>query len=301
MTGSSGREWAREGVTSRFLTVCYISLQIFTAWFWKTSNHHAEAKVKGAALELKDPLGAFRRLTADRVTLEPTGFVDQNRRHLAIVDRSELRRDCLKLALSRQPRRWRVTDVETTADLIDLLRKGTGFSVILLGAATSWQIDLVDLAMLTAAAGEVPILAIAECDDAERARMILRGGAKGFVPMSHGLKVLVAALERLRTGGTFVPLVLSQADSGRAGDDKEKQPQRVLTRRQRDVLALISEGRSNKLIADALGMSESTVKAHVKQIIRRLNVVNRTQAALIATRAGPPVPGGRTVMLEGVL
>jgi DNA-binding NarL/FixJ family response regulator len=50
------------------------------------------------------------------------------------------------------------------------------------------------------------------------------------------------------------------------------------------VLALISEGKSNKLIADALNMSESTVKAHVKQIIKRLNVANRTQAALLATR-----------------
>ena len=60
-----------------------------------------------------------------------------------------------------------------------------------------------------------------------------------------------------------------------------------MTRRQRDVLALISEGKSNKLIADALNMSESTVKAHVKQIIRRLKVANRTQAALLATaRAG---------------
>ncbi len=58
----------------------------------------------------------------------------------------------------------------------------------------------------------------------------------------------------------------------------------VLTRRQRDVLALISVGKSNKLIADALNMSESTVKAHVKQIIRRLKVANRTQAALLATR-----------------
>jgi NarL family two-component system response regulator LiaR len=66
----------------------------------------------------------------------------------------------------------------------------------------------------------------------------------------------------------------------------EGPPWRELTRRQRDVLALISEGKSNKLIADALTMSESTVKAHVKQIIRRLHVANRTQAALLATRTG---------------
>ena len=54
------------------------------------------------------------------------------------------------------------------------------------------------------------------------------------------------------------------------------------------MLALISEGKSNKLIAQALAMSESTVKAHVKQIIKRLQVANRTQAALLATGAGRP-------------
>jgi len=64
----------------------------------------------------------------------------------------------------------------------------------------------------------------------------------------------------------------------------QSSPWRELTRRQRDVLTLIAEGKSNKLIADALKMSESTVKAHVKQIIKRLNVVNRTQAALLAIR-----------------
>jgi len=45
---------------------------------------------------------------------------------------------------------------------------------------------------------------------------------------------------------------------------------------------------SNKLIGDALTMTESTVKAHVKQIIKRLHVANRTQAALLATRASLP-------------
>jgi len=254
-----------------------------------------------AILDVKNDLGAISRMTADRPISDAPGVADQNRRHLAIIDRSELRRDCLRLALSQQPRRWRVTDVETTPDLIRLLRQGAGFSVILLGAATSWQIDLVDLALLTAAAGQTPILAVAECDDTERARMILGAGAKGFLPMSHGLKVLLAALERIRTGGTFVPLVLSEINGKAAAGGAEPSPQRVLTRRQRDVLALISEGRSNKLIADALGMSESTVKAHVKQIIRRLNVVNRTQAALLATRNGRHHPAPRAAVLEGVL
>jgi DNA-binding NarL/FixJ family response regulator len=131
--------------------------------------------------------------------------------------------------------------------------------------------------------------------------MVLRSGARGFLPMSNSLKVLVAALERIRAGGTFVPLMLSESKGNGAGREVEQSPRQLLTRRQRDVLSLISEGKSNKLIADALGMSESTVKAHVKQIIRRLHVVNRTQAALLATRADRQIGAGRDEVLEEVL
>ena len=147
------------------------------------------------------------------------------------------------------------------------------------------HIDLVDLALLSAAVPEIPILVTADCDDAERARVILRSGARGFLPTNLGLKVLVGALERDARRRDLCALVLDRAmllDASGAASDS---PWRELTRRQRDVLALISEGKSNKLIADALTMSESTVKAHVKQIIKRLHVANRTQAALIASRA----------------
>ena len=208
------------------------------------------------------------------------------RRHLAIVDPSRLRRECLKLALGQQPRRWRVTDMPAIADLVRLVREGEGFAVILLGGSTCGQIDLIDLALLAAAAPQTPVLVTADCDDPARARTILRSGARGFLPASLGLKVLVAALERIRAGGTFVPLVLSEPDPEEARCEAASQVTwQLLTRRQRDVLALISEGKSNKLIAQALAMSESTVKAHVKQIIKRLQVANRTQAALLATGA----------------
>lgn len=208
-------------------------------------------------------------------------FAEPARRHLAIIDQSRLRRDCLKLALGQQPRRWRVTDVPVAADLVRLVREGESFAVILLGASTCGHIDLVDLALLVAAVPHIPILVTADCDDPERAHAILRSGARGFLPMNLSLKVLVAALERIRAGGTYVPLELTApAPSGKSS----RSPWQELTRRQRDVLALISEGKPNKLIGDALTMSESTVKAHVKQIIKRLHVANRTQAALLATR-----------------
>jgi DNA-binding NarL/FixJ family response regulator len=210
------------------------------------------------------------------------------RRHLAIVDRSRLRRDCLKLALCQQPRRWRITDVGSAGDLVRLIRKGERFAVILLAGSTCGQIDLVDIALLAAAAPGTPILVAADCDDPERARLILRSGARGFLPVSLSLKILVAALERIRAGGSYVPLSLSEPEPEPVASAAAASARPELTRRQRDVLALISEGKSNKLIADALNMAESTVKAHVKQIIKRLRVANRTQAALLATRAAQP-------------
>jgi two-component system nitrate/nitrite response regulator NarL len=216
-----------------------------------------------------------------------TGYAVSARRHLAIVDQSRLRCDCLKLALAHQPRRWRVTDMGTASELVRLVQRGEEFDVILLGGSTCAHVDLVDIGLLAAVVPHTPILVAAECDDPERAHAILRAGARGFLPTSHSLKVLMGALERVRGGGTYVPLALTEAGPTPRSERAHSSPWRELTRRQRDVLTLIAEGKSNKLIADALKMSESTVKAHVKQIIRRLNVANRTQAALLATRTAP--------------
>jgi DNA-binding NarL/FixJ family response regulator len=171
------------------------------------------------------------------------------------------------------------------SELAPLVRRGEEFDVVLLGGSTCTQIDLADIALLTEAWPRLPVLVAAECDDAERALAILRAGARGYLPTSHSLRVLIGALERVRTGGTYVPLALNEALLETTLGRSDRRPWSELTRRQCDVLSLIAEGKANKLIAEALNMSESTVKAHVKQIIRRLNVANRTQAALLATRS----------------
>jgi DNA-binding NarL/FixJ family response regulator len=202
------------------------------------------------------------------------GYPGAVRRNLAIVDDSRLRCDCLKLALDHQPKRWRITDVAAVSELAALLRRGEEFDVVLLAGSTSTHIDLADVALLAATAPHTPILVAAECDDPERALAILSAGARGFLPTSHSLKVLIGALERVRSGGTYVPLALSEAAPVPTSERARHSPWSELTRRQCDVLALIAQGKANKLIADTLKMSESTVKAHVKQIIRRLNVAS---------------------------
>lgn len=221
---------------------------------------------------------------------------------IAIIDQSRLRRECLRLALTQHNPQWRVGEFASAEDLIRVKAAGGTIDLALLGAATAEHIDPHQLDLVHESFPEAPVVIIAENGNPQRARQILAAGARGFLPTSLSLKVLMGALELVLAGGVYVPSSLLDATPARHssldGEDRPAEPWSELTRRQRDVLALISQGKSNKLIADALSMSESTVKAHVKQIIKRLHVSNRTQAALLATGRGhfPPPVNGMAIM-----
>jgi DNA-binding NarL/FixJ family response regulator len=216
-----------------------------------------------------------------------------------VVDPSRLRRECLRLALGQHSPERRVTEAGSADELIHLVGSGSHFDLVLMGAATAEHIDLRQIEALRRAMPETPLVVVAETDSPQRARQILSTGARGFLPASLSLRVLMGAIDLVLAGGVYVPSSLidsgSQRQGGWQGTSQASEPWSELTRRQRDVLALISQGKSNKLIADALTMSESTVKAHVKQIIKRLNVANRTQAALVATGRAFFTPHVRTV------
>jgi DNA-binding NarL/FixJ family response regulator len=216
-------------------------------------------------------------------------------RVVALIDVSRLRRECLRLALAQHSAHWRVSEFASAEELQRALDSGApSAELVLICAATAEHVDLRQLELVCETLPETPVVVIAENGQPQRARQILSSGARGFLPTNLSLKVLMGALDLVLAGGVYVPSSLLDAAPQRTegGSDRPSEPWSELTRRQRDVLALISQGKSNKLIADTLSMSESTVKAHVKQIIKRLHVSNRTQAALLATGHGPfPLPG----------
>jgi DNA-binding NarL/FixJ family response regulator len=90
---------------------------------------------------------------------------------------------------------------------------------------------------------------------------------------------LVSALRRVHAGGKFLPSPVSRVLSSRT-------PNSDLSSREREVLKLIVKGMSNREIAGELGIAESTVKCHVGVIFLRLNVTDRTQAAVAALQRG---------------
>ena len=149
----------------------------------------------------------------------------------------------------------------------------------------------------------VPTVILSDLDDPEEVRFALAAGARGFVSTLLDPQLMCAALRLVRAGGKFAPPELFDEwmrprGNGAALGEDESTAETILhyeelTPRQTHVLQLLQQGFPNKVIATKLGMTESTVKVHVRQIMRRLGAKNRTEAALLAQRN--LVPLRRTV------
>ncbi len=119
-----------------------------------------------------------------------------------------------------------------------------------------------------------------------------RRGASGFIPKALGTKAMMNAIELVLEGGKFLPAdILPEhvdTDGSRNADPTldAHNPLRHLTKRERDVLAELVEGLSNKTIAKNLEIQEVTVKLHLWQIYRKLDVENRVQAVKFALEFG---------------
>ena len=114
----------------------------------------------------------------------------------------------------------------------------------------------------------------------------LRAGAAGYLLKNAQPQEIALAVRAAHAGEALLdPVVAARVVETLAAEGRE-QPIDRLTPREREVLILIGRGFPNKLIARELGLSEKTVKAHVGRVLAKLGVTDRTQAAVLAVRAG---------------
>ncbi|GGA24696.1 MAG: DNA-binding response regulator [Rhodobacteraceae bacterium] len=116
----------------------------------------------------------------------------------------------------------------------------------------------------------------------EIAEQALGAGAAGFVPKTLPAKSLVNAVRFMAMGEQYAPIDFMTAQENAAAHPLAQR----LSERERAVLKRLSEGKSNKMIARDLELTEPTIKFHMKTIYRKLEVNNRTQAAVVARDAG---------------
>jgi DNA-binding NarL/FixJ family response regulator len=130
----------------------------------------------------------------------------------------------------------------------------------------------------------LPIVIVSGVNDPRTIRALLDGGARGYIPKLASSEQLMEGLRRVLRGEVYLPDALFIPDpETSANSSAESGP---LTSRQLQILPLLAEGMPNKRIAEALGVTEGTVKQHLKDLFRRLNARNRTQAVKEARRSG---------------
>jgi DNA-binding NarL/FixJ family response regulator len=138
------------------------------------------------------------------------------------------------------------------------------------------------LAQLRARAARTRTLVLTSAAEANAPGVAVHEGAAGFLYKDVDPDALVRAIRSVHDGHTV--LASAAADLVAGGRDTAVRGLAALTGREREVLALLAEGRSNREIARSLRVSEKTVKTHVSSVLAKLGVADRTQAALLAVR-----------------
>lgn len=157
---------------------------------------------------------------------------------------------------------------------------GSSLTLILLDLHMPGAVGYSGVAVLHACAPDVPILVVSAADPAKAARESQRFGAVGYLGKDASLDTIEAVV-RAALDRTLAPLPAPP-------DDTDDTARRLasLTPMQLKVLTLVLDGMLNKQIAYELTISEATVKAHMTAILRKMDVGNRTQAALAARALG---------------
>lgn len=137
---------------------------------------------------------------------------------------------------------------------------------------------------------DVNVVVLTSFGDDQRVRDAIQAGAIAYLLKEILKPELMRAIELASQGKPTLHIVAQQALMRQATTSSASTAHNDLTERERDVLALIAQGRSNKEIAAALHLTEGTVKGYVSAILSKLGVADRTQAALYAVKHGlvPP-------------
>jgi DNA-binding NarL/FixJ family response regulator len=208
---------------------------------------------------------------------------------LLIVDDHSVLREGLAALLKLLGSDILVVQSRNAEEGLAALSANSDLDVIVLDLVMPGTSGLEALSLFRRQRPDIPIVVLSSSEEPKDVRSALAAGAMGYVPKSANHNVLLSAIKLAMNGEFYIPpLILeqgsmSQVDAGirtSSGNDTR------LTERQIEVLSLLSQGKPNKSIATALGLSEKTVKTHITAIFKALNVVNRTQAAAAARLAG---------------
>ncbi len=195
-----------------------------------------------------------------------------------IADDHPLFRNAISEALSNTQTPVNISQADSLESTLERLGQGD-IDLVLLDLKMPGSEGLLGLIQIRNLHPEVAVAVITANESGRTMTQVKAAGALGYLPKSMALEQLVNALNGLLKGTPFFPNGLS--NSLDCQDDVEAiRKLATLTPQQQRVLALIARGFLNKQIAYELDVKETTVKTHVSEIFRKLDIYNRTQAAM---------------------
>jgi DNA-binding NarL/FixJ family response regulator len=220
----------------------------------------------------------------------------QNRRVILFIDQQALTRDCIGIELARVLPEFSVLSRAAAHEIVPNPVPGTIGAIVLavhddgIGVPGNGRESVPDgtatqLSILERIAPGVPRMLVSDRELPGQVLDALLTRVRGYVPTSMPIAQTAHAIRLVAAGNVFLPdgflpAHRSDPDETRPRESDSLAPSALFTPRQNEVLSLLCDGYSNKLIAYHLGMSEATVKVHVRAMMKKLKVTNRTQVVL---------------------
>lgn len=198
-----------------------------------------------------------------------------------IADDHPLFRAALRQALT-EPLAGQIEEAASFQQLLETLDAEPAIELVLLDLSMPGNRGLAGLTLLRSQYPDILVVIVSANENTRVIRQAMAFGASAYIPKSMPLSDLQRAIEVVLNGETWLPEHLLTSLDG-ADDEAHDFAQRLeqLTPQQYKVLECLADGMLNKQIAYQLNVQETTIKQHVSAILRKLNVLNRTQAGVV--------------------
>lgn len=239
------------------------------------------------------------------LTFDERADGDWGTTRILIVDEHPLMRAALANVLAGLGERTQVLQADCMDGALAALATHATTALVLLDMALADE-GANAIGRLRQARAGIPVVVLSSVTDRATVTAAIRAGAIGFISKRSTQAVLLGALRLVLAGEVYIPPeVLRMQPPERTGDaasgapvaalaDPVRREALGLTPRQLDVLALLVQGKPNKVICRELGLAEGTVKTHTAAIFRALRVSNRTEAGFAVSRLGIQMPAAQS-------
>jgi DNA-binding NarL/FixJ family response regulator len=206
---------------------------------------------------------------------------------ILVADDHPLFREAIVHLLKRSLPDVVVHEANSLAQCREVLDSHRDVSLLLLDLKLGDTNGIDGLLFLKKTYPSVPVVVISAYDEHSVIQDSLRYGASGFIPKQLGMDEIADAIQIVLDGDVWFPGSSELSDVTRTDDDSQPDFSE-LTATQIKVLVLLRDGKPSKEMASILSVTEATIKAHLTEIYRKLNVRNRTQAVVQAKKLDLP-------------